>query len=203
MRDWLLQLLIELYSYRRSHPGVLPRWSVTVDILILSMIPTILMYAIANMWLPRHVRLLRFITLAGRYLSVRSKRPGVWYHGLRKLGKHQGVQILRWGVLLGLYVAVPAIWFACLLRFIGTRFGRRLIKGAPDLLSAQNYLGWIAITLAFFCLLMLGARGAVPRLGGPFGRLPIWLARWQLCLLACSLHSARWVMTDGLVRLFC
>ena len=198
MREWLVLLVTALERYRLSHTESLPQLPLTVELLAVSVVPAVLMYGLANMWLPRHIRLLQFLGAARTYVRVRPNNKRVWYHGLHVLAETMHVQLLRWGLLLLAYLAVAMVWLASVLRLIESRIGRRLMAGSPDIAFVRPYASWIVLILAVCLALLLAVRGRTPRFGGPFGRLPAVLL--SAAAVGGVVHLGEGVLPDGSYR---
>jgi hypothetical protein len=195
IREWLVLLVTAMEQYRTAYLADLPQLPLTVELLMVSAIPAVLMVAIANMLLPRHVRLLHFLRAARVYLSARRNSKRVWYTGLHQLAEVMHVQLFRWGLLLAGYLAVPMIWLASVLQLLQSRIGRRLLYGSRDLGYVQPYLFWIVLGLGTCLALLIAVRGQAPRFGGPLGRFPAILLAGTLVVGGANLASG--ALADG------
>jgi len=198
VRDWLIQAVTAIEHYRKAHVPPLIRLPLSIELLAISVVPSVLLFGLANMLWPRHVRLLRFLQEAQVYLGARRGERHARFQGLRLLAKHMRIQPLRWALLFTAYCYVALNWLSSVLALLQSTIGRRLMRASPDLPKVQPAAPWIVLGLGLALALLIAVRGRAPKLGGPIGRLPIIAA--SLVAVGYYVLRAEHAVNDGTYR---
>ena len=173
MLDWLATAAALLETYRISHSPTWSRIPLTLELLLLSLVPMILVVVLLNSWLPRQARTVTYLISLGAYLKARPGRPRLWIAGLEPLERVTGIQPWRWGLAGFALIGVGLVWLGQVWRFLESGLGTELRQSAKELDAVAPFVHWLVLALGILLLALLSARGRIPAIGGPMRRIPV------------------------------
>ncbi len=173
MLDWLATAVALLETYRISHSPTWSRLPLTVELLLLSLVPTILVVVLLNIWLPRQARTITYLISLVAYVKARPGKPRLWIAGLVPLEGVTGIQPWRWGLAGFTLIGIGVVWVGQIWRFLESGLGFELRQSAGELDAIAPFVHWLVLALGLLLLALLSARGRMPAIGGPLRRLPV------------------------------
>ncbi|MFT4163641.1 MAG: serine/threonine-protein kinase [Microlunatus sp.] len=188
MLDWLATAVALLETYRLSHSPTWSRLPLTVELLLLSLVPTVLVVVLLNLWLPRQARTITYLTSLAAYVKARPRKPRLWIAGLVPLEWATGIQPWRWGLAGFALIGVGAVWVGQVWRFLESGLGTELRQSADELDAVAPFVHWLVLLLGLLLLALLSARGRMPAIGG--ARLPV-IALWAIVLAGVAVWADR------------
>lgn len=171
--DWLATAVALLETYRISHSPTWSRLPLTVELLLLSLVPATLVVVLLNMWLPRQARTITYLISLAAYVRARPGKPRLWIAGLVPLERVSGIQPWRWGLAGFALIGVGLVWLGQVWRFLESDLGVELRRSAKELDAIAPVVHWLVLALGILLLALLSTRGRVPAIGGPLRRLPV------------------------------
>lgn len=173
MLDWLVTAVALLEASRISHSPTSSALPLTIELLLLSLVPAILVVVLLNLWLPRQVRTVTYLMSLAAYVRARPGKPRLWFAGLVPLERVTGIQPWRWGLVGFALVGVGLVWLGQVWRFLESDVGVQLRRSAGELDVVAPLVRWLVLALGLLLLALLSARGRMPAIGGPLRRLPV------------------------------
>ena len=173
MLDWLASAVALLETYRISHSPTWSRLPLTIELLLWSLVPTIVVVVLLNSWLPRQARSVTYLISLGGYVKARPGKPRLWIAGLEPLERVTGIQPWRWGLLGFALIGVGLVWLGQVWRFLESGVGTELRQTAAELDAVAPITHWLVLALGLLLLALLSTRGRIPAIGGPLRRIPV------------------------------
>lgn len=171
--DWLATAVVLLETYRASHSPTWSRLPLTLELLILSTVPAILVVVLLNIWLPLQARTITYLISLVAYVRARPGKPRLWIAGLVPLEEATGIQPWRWGLAGFALIGVGIVWLGQVWRFLESDIGMDLRRSAEELDAVAPMVHWLVLALGVLLVALLRVRGRIPAIGGPLRRLPV------------------------------
>jgi len=171
--DWLATAVALLETYRISHSPTWSRLPLTLELLLWSLVPTILVVVLLNSWLPRQARTITYLISLGAYIRARPGKPRLWVAGLVPLERVTEIQPWRWGLAGFALIGVGLVWIGQVWHFLESDLGTELRQTATELDAVTPFTHWLALALGILLLALLSTRGRIPAIGGPLRRIPV------------------------------
>ena len=171
--DWLATAVALLETYRISHSPTWSRIPLTLELLLLSLVPATLVVVLLNSWLPRQARTITYLISLGAYIRARPGKPRLWVAGLVPLERVTGIQPWRWGLAGFALIGVGLVWLGQVWHFLESDVGVELRRSARELDFIAPIVHWLVLALGVLLLALLSTRGRTPAIGGPTRRLPV------------------------------